>query len=36
MMSEYAKIGDFRERIYIFKRMQKLGIKGNSLQFHVS
>ncbi|KAK7302967.1 hypothetical protein RJT34_13864 [Clitoria ternatea] len=33
MMSEYAKIGDYRESIYLFKKMQKLGVKGNSYTF---
>ncbi|KAG5104771.1 hypothetical protein AAZX31_15G081700 [Glycine max] len=33
MMSEYAKIGDYRESIYLFKKMQKLGITGNSYTF---
>jgi len=33
MMSEYAKIGDYRESIYLFRKMQKLGITGNSYTF---
>ncbi|KAK7412465.1 hypothetical protein VNO78_03929 [Psophocarpus tetragonolobus] len=33
MMSEYAKIGDYRESICLFKKMQKLGVTGNSYTF---
>ncbi|CAJ1961952.1 unnamed protein product [Sphenostylis stenocarpa] len=33
MMSEYAKFGDYRESIYLFRKMQKLGITGNSYTF---
>ncbi|XP_061342688.1 pentatricopeptide repeat-containing protein DOT4, chloroplastic-like [Gastrolobium bilobum] len=33
MMSEYAKIGDYRESIYLFKKMQKMGVTGNSYTF---
>ncbi|KAI4332531.1 hypothetical protein L6164_017432 [Bauhinia variegata] len=33
MMSEYAKIGNYRESLYLYKKMQKLGIQGNSYTF---
>ncbi|CAL0301307.1 unnamed protein product [Lupinus luteus] len=33
MMSEYAKIGDYGQSIYLFKKMQRLGIEGNSYTF---
>ncbi|KAE9594524.1 hypothetical protein Lal_00001111 [Lupinus albus] len=33
MMSEYAKIGDYNQSIYLFKKMQRLGIEGNSYTF---
>lgn len=33
MMNEYAKIDKHRESIYLFKKMQKLGIEGNSHTF---
>ncbi|KAK9267425.1 hypothetical protein L1049_009851 [Liquidambar formosana] len=33
LINEYAKIGNFRESIALFKRMQKLGIEANSYTF---
>ncbi|KAL5053773.1 hypothetical protein RYX36_034455 [Vicia faba] len=33
MMSEYAKIGDYRESLSIFKKMQKMGVSGDSYTF---
>ncbi|KAF8413719.1 hypothetical protein HHK36_001711 [Tetracentron sinense] len=33
VMNEYAKIGDFRESISLFKQMQELGIEANSYTF---
>ncbi|TKY71859.1 Pentatricopeptide repeat-containing protein DOT4 [Spatholobus suberectus] len=33
IMSQDTKIGDYRESIYLFRKMQKLGITGNSYTF---
>lgn len=33
IMSEYAKIGDYRESLSLFKKMQKMGVLGNSYMF---
>ncbi|KAI9121495.1 hypothetical protein K1719_008528 [Acacia pycnantha] len=33
MMYEYAKVGKHRESIHLFKKMQNLGIEGNSHTF---
>ncbi|XP_073226283.1 pentatricopeptide repeat-containing protein DOT4, chloroplastic [Cicer arietinum] len=33
MMSEYAKIGNYRESLGLFNKMQKLGIAGDSYTF---
>ncbi|XP_045821078.1 pentatricopeptide repeat-containing protein DOT4, chloroplastic [Trifolium pratense] len=33
LMSEYAKIGNYRESVSLFKKMQKLGISGDSFTF---
>ncbi|XP_061356410.1 pentatricopeptide repeat-containing protein DOT4, chloroplastic-like [Gastrolobium bilobum] len=33
MMSEYAKIGNYGESVCLFKKMQKLGITGDSYTF---
>ncbi|AET04266.1 PPR containing plant protein [Medicago truncatula] len=33
LMSEYAKIGNFRESVSLFKKMQKLGVVGNCYTF---
>lgn len=33
LMSEYAKIGNFRESVSLFKKMQKLGIVIHLLVF---
>lgn len=33
LMSEYAKIGHYKEGVSLFKKMQKLGIRGDSYTF---
>ncbi|XP_027346576.1 pentatricopeptide repeat-containing protein DOT4, chloroplastic [Abrus precatorius] len=33
IMSEYAKTGNYRESVSLFKKMQKLGVRGDSYTF---
>ncbi|KAL6282491.1 hypothetical protein ACE6H2_013420 [Prunus campanulata] len=33
MINEYAKVGNFREGIHLFRKMQELGIQANSYTF---
>ncbi|KAI5432516.1 variant 3, ubiquitin-specific protease, partial [Lathyrus oleraceus] len=33
MMSEYAKIGSYRESVSLFMKMQKMGVSGDSYTF---
>ncbi|XP_059664323.1 pentatricopeptide repeat-containing protein DOT4, chloroplastic [Cornus florida] len=33
LMNEYAKFGNFRESLFLYKRMQELGVEANSYTF---
>jgi len=33
LMSEYAKIGNYRESVGLFEKLQKLGVRGDSYTF---